>query len=78
MRRNQRRKNEFLASKKGLFTTEKTLNHEKTLDEPVLDPKNEDNNSGENLLLLVMNVGIQPRQRMDWNFARRTNIVFRI
>ena len=47
MRRNQRRKNEFLASKKGLFTTEKTLNHEKTLDEPVLEPKNVDNNSGE-------------------------------
>ena len=47
MRRNQRRKNEFLASKKGLFTTEKTLNHEKTLDDPVLEPKNVDNNRGE-------------------------------
>ena len=54
-----------MASKKGLFTTEKTLNHEKTSDEPVLEPKNVDNNSGENLLLLVMSVGIQPRQRMD-------------
>ena len=43
MRRNQRRKNEFVASKKGLFTTEKTLNQEKILDEPVL----EHNNSGE-------------------------------
>ena len=47
MRRNQRRKNEFLASKKGLFTTEKTPNHEKTLDDPVLETKNVDNNSGE-------------------------------
>ena len=36
-----------MASIKGLFTTEKTLNHEKTLDEPVLDPKTVDNNSGE-------------------------------
>ena len=47
MRRNQRRKNEFLAFKKGLFNTEKTLNHEKTLDEPVLEPKNVDKNIGE-------------------------------
>ena len=30
----------------GLIITEKTLNHEKTLYEPVLKPKNMDNNSG--------------------------------
>ena len=36
-----------MASKEGLFTTEKTLNPEKTLDEPVLEPKNVDNNIGE-------------------------------
>ena len=47
MRRNQSRQNDFLASKKGLFTIEKTLKHEKTLDAPVLKPKNVDNKSDE-------------------------------
>ena len=65
MRRNQRRKNEFLASKKGLFTIEKTVNHEKTLMNQFWNLKMWTIIVVKNLLLLVMSVGIQPRQKMD-------------
>jgi hypothetical protein len=52
-----------LASKKCLFTTEKTLNHEKTLDEPVLEPKNVDKNSGEKPAVACDECGHSPKTK---------------
>ena len=46
-RRNQRRRNEFLASKEALPLTEKTLNHEETPDESVLELKTAEINESE-------------------------------